>query len=197
MATVGKTSLRTAIVFGANGVSGTAAITQMLKGDAFDKIIAVSRRPGQIETDNPRVIWVTLDVLASNAADLAKALVDFGGEEATHAFHFAYIEKQSPEEQTKVNVELLRKALDATNNACPDLKTFLLQTGMKVYKISLSFETPLILRFSTMHVTKVRQTCRPSRSEKTNQGQTRDPTFIIRRKTWCKTMSRSVAAAGS
>lgn len=127
-----KMGQKTAIVFGANGVSGTATITQLAKCKDWLKVISVSRRPAQLDFDDPRIIHVSIDILQNTIPEIAKRLSDAGAIDATHVFHYTYIEKETPEEQTRVNVELLKKTLEAVVNTCPRLEAFVLQTGMKV-----------------------------------------------------------------
>lgn len=123
---------KTALIFGANGISGTATVQQLAKSKDWLKIIAVSRRPAQFDFEDPRVIHVSLDILQSSVPEIAERLTGAGAIDATHAFHFTYVEKSDPEELVKVNEELLHKTLDAVVNACPHLETFMLQTGYKV-----------------------------------------------------------------
>lgn len=123
-----------ALVFGANGISGIATITKLLEKPESEwaKVIAVSRRPPQLDFKDPRLIFVSIDLLSTPIPEIAKRLLDNGASEAHHAFFYAYIEKATDEETTDVNTELLKRSAQAVENACPDLKSFTLQTGMKV-----------------------------------------------------------------
>lgn len=125
---------KTAVVWGANGISGAACLTELVKRPAseWSRIIAVSRRPMQSDTKDERVRFVAVDVLKSAPEEIAAKLKEAGGENITHAFHYTYIEKASEKELVDVNTELLDRALRATAEASKNVKMFLLQTGYKV-----------------------------------------------------------------
>ncbi|KAI8369615.1 NAD(P)-binding protein [Radiomyces spectabilis] len=124
---------KTAIVFGANGISGTALIERLTSAskEEWSQIVAVSRRPPQIDHEDQRVRFVSCDLLNGTIPEMAKSLVEAGAGNAQHAFFYAYIMKQDPKEESKINTELLHRALQLCENACPGLQTFMLQTGMK------------------------------------------------------------------
>ncbi|KAI9484826.1 NAD(P)-binding protein [Zychaea mexicana] len=127
---------RVAIVFGANGISGVALLTQLIQAPAseWSKIIAISRRPPQLEFDDPRVVFASVDILKVSVQEFAKILTDHGAKEAQHAFHYTYIEKPTDQELVDVNTELLSKALNAIAAVNPPrFETFVLQTGYKYY----------------------------------------------------------------
>ncbi|KAI9105667.1 hypothetical protein DFS34DRAFT_575386 [Phlyctochytrium arcticum] len=133
-----------AVVFGANGISGTAMLDALVKQTPqhFSTIIGVSRRPPQMEIKDPRVKFVSIDILSSSVNELAKKLQDIlkeRNENLTAAFHYTYVEKKDENEAASVNEELLQKALDAVaivvaKNTQP-FQSFLLQTGYKYYGV--------------------------------------------------------------
>ncbi|KAJ3283660.1 hypothetical protein HK104_010277 [Borealophlyctis nickersoniae] len=126
---------KVAIVFGANGISGIAALDHLtwLTPLQWKRIIAVSRRHPQMNIADERVKFVSIDILASSVEELADKLREVGGDEATHAFHYTYVEKKDEMEAVKVNKELLDKALKATAAVSEKMEVFLLQTGYKYY----------------------------------------------------------------
>jgi len=127
---------KTALVFCANGISGTAMLDHLcsLPTSEVKSIIAVSRRAPQLSYTDPRLAFVSLDQLALSVNDMAAKLREVGGKEVTHAFHYAYIAKDDEAEAEAVNGELLRKAVEATVKVTEGgLKVFQLQTGYKYY----------------------------------------------------------------
>ncbi|KAJ3039484.1 hypothetical protein HDV00_012164 [Rhizophlyctis rosea] len=124
-----------AIVFGANGISGTAMLELLHSKQTFSKCIAVSRRAPQLEHDDSRLTFVSIDILKSSVDDIAAKLREAGAEAATHAFHYTYIEKQDEKELTDVNLELLQKSMEAIAAVAKGMQVFQLQTGYKYYGV--------------------------------------------------------------
>ena len=124
-----------ALVFGANGISGVALLSQLVKtpSSEWSKIIAISRRPPQLEFNDSRIIFASIDILKVSVDEFAKILTEHGATDAQHAFHYTYIEKPTAQELVQINMELLSKTLDAVAKASPGLETFVLQTGYKYY----------------------------------------------------------------
>lgn len=98
----------------------------------FTKFIAVSRREPQLESSDARLTFISIDILAASVDEIAQKLREAGAEEATHAFHYTYIEKKDEKELDEVNKELLEKSLIATAKVAKGLEVFQLQTGYKV-----------------------------------------------------------------
>ncbi|KAJ3040085.1 hypothetical protein HK097_002652 [Rhizophlyctis rosea] len=121
-----------ALIFGANGISGTAMLETLTESQTFSKFIAISRRPPQLDHTDSRLTFVSIDILKSSISEIAQKLREAGGEAVTHAFHYAYIEKKDEKELDDVNRELLEKSLEATVQVAKGLEVFLLQTGYKV-----------------------------------------------------------------
>jgi nucleoside-diphosphate-sugar epimerase len=132
-------SRKCAVIFGANGVSGIAMTKTLLASEEWGPIICVSRRPPQLEeaANDSRIHFVSIDIIQSSADDLASKLSAAGAAVAQHAFFYAYIEKQDPKESVDVNMMLLEKALHALGLVSPKLKSFMLQTGSKVFSCAL------------------------------------------------------------
>jgi nucleoside-diphosphate-sugar epimerase len=125
-----------AIVFGASGISGSAALDVLGRpSSSFSRIIAVSRRHADLGYHNPRIHHVSIDMLKSPIDDIVAKLLQVGATVATHAFHYAYIGTDDEMEMVHVNKALLDKALRATAKVALNLKSFLLQTGYKYYGV--------------------------------------------------------------
>lgn len=131
---------RNYIVWGANGVSGTAALRALVEqpSSVVGTIIAVSRRPPQIDLKDDRIKFVSVDILNASATEIAGKLKQHGGDKINIALHYTYIEKANNDELIQVNHTLLERALDATHLAARDnLQHFHLQTGYKWYALHL------------------------------------------------------------
>jgi len=124
-----------ALVFGANGISGTAALDVLLQSPSFSKIVAVSRSEPKLDYKTSRISFVSVDLLQSSIQEIADKLNQAGAADAAHAFHYAYIEKSDELESVEVNKNLLDKALRSTALVAKGLKSFLLQTGYKYYGV--------------------------------------------------------------
>ncbi|KAI9496468.1 hypothetical protein BDB00DRAFT_869409 [Zychaea mexicana] len=85
-----STGGETALAFGANGISGTASVTQFVQTSTseWSQIIAISRQ-------------------------FAKIVIDHDVKEAYHAFYYTYLDKPAEQKLLKVNLELLSKTLEA------------------------------------------------------------------------------------
>jgi hypothetical protein len=132
-------SSRVACIWGANGISGIAMIDHLIEQSSNDwnHIICISRRSNQLNTEDNRIDFVSIDILNSSVDEIVEQLDKVNGKTITDVFHFTYIEKTNEEELDQVNKILLEKALDAcVKIAGQTIKSFSLQTG---YKVSLNF----------------------------------------------------------
>jgi hypothetical protein len=124
-----------ACVWGANGISGIAMIDVLVKQprSKWNKIICISRRPTQLDTDDDRIYFISIDILKATVDEIVTELSKAGGESITHVYHYTYIEKKDEKELDEVNKILFQKSLDATVKIVGrQVKCFLLQTGYKV-----------------------------------------------------------------
>ncbi|GAA5874724.1 hypothetical protein JCM8547_005194 [Rhodosporidiobolus lusitaniae] len=128
--------MSTALVFGANGVSGLALLNALTSkpSSEWKKIIAVSRRPAVLEHNDDRVEFVSVDLLSSHE-ELVEKLKKAGAEETTHVAFYAYVAKQDETELIEVNCKLFSNSLEAIAQACPNVRAVLLQTGYKYYGV--------------------------------------------------------------
>ncbi|TIC11711.1 hypothetical protein E3Q13_04336 [Wallemia mellicola] len=116
-------------LFGATGISGIAAIDALLQDSSYERIIGISRRP----VDRQGVDHISIDLINSSDNQIADILIKGGADTSTHVFFYAYIDSQDIEEQNSVNNKLFDKSISAVSKACPNLKSFHLQTGYKYY----------------------------------------------------------------
>lgn len=134
-----STPSHVACVWGANGISGSAMVRVLVEQSRqeWSRIICLSRRPTQLEMDDDRIYFITIDILQASVDDLVRELGKAGGDSITHVFYYAYIDKQDETELDDVNKRLLQKTLDVTVQlAGPQIRCFSLQTGYKVNRPS-------------------------------------------------------------
>ncbi|GAB7365047.1 hypothetical protein MBLNU230_g5828t1 [Neophaeotheca triangularis] len=142
----------TAIVTGANGISGFHTMRVLLESPSrWTKVWAASRRPPPAEMmdlltaeQRERVEHVALDFL-ENPEEIARVLTETGVV-ADYVFFYSYAQpKPKPgagawsnaKELVEVNSALLRNFLEALPKANIEPKRFLLQTGAKNYGVHL------------------------------------------------------------
>ncbi|GAA6051526.1 hypothetical protein JCM3770_000398 [Rhodotorula araucariae] len=126
--------MATALVFGANGVSGLAMLEALSATPASEwkKIIAISRRPPVLEHKDSRIVFASVDLLAVKDEVVAK-LKEAGAADATHTFFYAYVAKEEEQELVDVNRKLFNTALEAVAKVAPNHRVVSLQTGYKYY----------------------------------------------------------------
>lgn len=126
---------RTVLVAGATGVVGAAATEAFLA--AGDRVIALSRRPPQI--DHPRLEHLRLD-LGDRAACLA-AGVQLAG--VTHLVYAVLFEKPGlvagwvERDQMQTNHAMLQNLLDPLLDHATDFQQLILMQGTKAYGVHL------------------------------------------------------------
>ena len=128
-------SPRVACIWGANGISGTALLDQLVErtSDEWSDIICISRRPAQLNEDDKRIRFVAIDLLNATVDQLVHELERANGKAITDVFHYTYIEKRDEDELDRVNRIVLEKALQACAKvAGSTIRSFSLQTGYKV-----------------------------------------------------------------
>ena len=96
---------KTALVFGATGISGIAAIDALLQDSSYERIIGISRRP----VDRQGVDHISIDLINFSDNQIADILIKGGADTSTHVFFYAYIDSQDIEEQNSVNNKLFDK----------------------------------------------------------------------------------------
>lgn len=134
----------TAIITGANGISGHYALRVLSQSpERWTKIYCLSRRPPYIDGGLPKnAEHIALDFLTS-PEDIAKVLAE-KGVKADYVFFYSYVQPppapgkglwSDAHEMTRVNSLLLSNFLGALNLANIAPKRFMLQTGAKNYGI--------------------------------------------------------------
>lgn len=134
----------TAIITGANGISGHYALRVLSQSpERWSKIYCLSRRPPYIEGGLPRnAEHIALDFLTS-PKDIAEVLSE-KGVKADYVFFYSYVQPppapgkglwSDAHEMTRVNSLLLSNFLGALKLADIAPKRFMLQTGAKNYGV--------------------------------------------------------------
>jgi nucleoside-diphosphate-sugar epimerase len=132
----------TAVITGANGISGSAMLRALLKSPTrWSKIICLSRRPPYSGEKLPgHVEHVPVDFL-DKPADIASTLEKHNVRDVDYIFFFAYIQPppkdgmgiwSDADELTRVNKDLLSNFIEAIKIAKWQPKRFMLQTGVSV-----------------------------------------------------------------
>jgi nucleoside-diphosphate-sugar epimerase len=125
----------TVLVAGVHGVSGRAAAehSASLPGT---RVYGLSRRLAALPAG---VEGISVDL--RDRDDLHGKLANIGG--ITHIVFGAYIEMQTPEEQSQVNVAILKNLLDIVEETSPSLRHVTFYQGGKAYGADLGpFKTP-------------------------------------------------------
>lgn len=134
----------TAIITGANGISGHYALRVLSQSpERWSKIYCLSRRPPYIEGGLPQnAEHIALDFLTS-PKEIAKVLSE-KGVKADYVFFYSYVQPppapgkglwSDAHEMTRVNSLLLSNFLGALKLADIAPKRFMLQTGAKNYGV--------------------------------------------------------------
>lgn len=133
-------SPRVACIWGANGISGTAMLDHLIEqpSNEWNHIICISRRKIQLNIEDNRIDFLSIDILNSTVDEIVEQLETVNGKTITDIFHYTYIEKSTEDELDEINKILLEKTLDAcVKIAGKNIKSFSLQTGYKVNIVCL------------------------------------------------------------
>ncbi|RVD33465.1 SDR family oxidoreductase [Mesorhizobium sp. M4A.F.Ca.ET.020.02.1.1] len=136
----------TAIVAGANGISGSYIVKALAQApERWSKIWAVSRRSATTVPPGPQVEHLAMDLLDASAQSIAAQLEE-KGVKADYAFFCAYLQPpaepgrtiwEDAERLTEVNLKLLSNFLEGLVLAGSLPKRVLVQFGMKYYGVHL------------------------------------------------------------
>ncbi|CAF1080514.1 unnamed protein product [Adineta steineri] len=151
MSSSSSLSPRVACIWGANGISGTAMIDLLIEqsSNEWNYIICISRRPFQLDINDKRIDFISIDILNSTVDEIVNELEKVNGKMITDIFHYTYIEKSTEDELDQVNKIVLEKALDAcVKIAGKTIKSFSLQTGYKYYGVHKTKEDLAALPFT-------------------------------------------------
>lgn len=133
-----------ALVFGASGITGHAILKELLQypdPKTFSRVVGLTNRPLSKENaslpDDDRIELISgLDLTdREKTFQLLKNVA--GIDKITHVFYTAYAGHGSNYQKLKdVNTKILKNAVDACDECCPDMKYFTLQTGGKVGRVA-------------------------------------------------------------
>lgn len=134
---------RHALIYGASGITGWAIVNQLLsdypEADTFSKVTALTNRPLSLEAaqwpkSEKLEVVSGLDILKGSQNDLEVSMKEriADSHDVTHIYFFAYIMDPNPEEESLINVNLLRRAVEAIEHLSTNLQFVVLPTGTKV-----------------------------------------------------------------
>lgn len=127
----------TALITGANGISGTAILEYLVEntGPQDWDIIVTSRSPFKTTVNDPRVKFIALDY-TNDVDTLVEQMKDVCGS-VTHAYFCSYVHKDDFDELNAANAALFENFLDSLEKVASGLQNVTLQTGGKYYNVHL------------------------------------------------------------
>ncbi|KAF2138298.1 uncharacterized protein K452DRAFT_91584 [Aplosporella prunicola CBS 121167] len=144
---------KTALVFGASGISGWAFVNEILQDyprpGVWNKVHALTNRslPRHVSLwpDDPRLNIVSgIDLLSCSHKEIARMMesrID-GIQKVTHVYFLAYKASEDFEEEIEDAVVMLQRAIKAVDQLCPALEFVVLQTSAKMYGCHLLENRP-------------------------------------------------------
>ena len=134
---------KSALVFGASGVTGWSFINEILndypKPNTWKRAHALTNRPLSQEQSqwpkDPRLNIVSgIDLLAGSQEDLENELKTKIPDvnEVTHVYYLAYKAGTDVQKELEEAVDMWKKTLIAVDKLCPNLEFVVLQTGAKM-----------------------------------------------------------------
>lgn len=134
---------KSALVFGASGVTGWSFINELLhdypKPNTWKKVYALTNRPLTISQsqwpDDSRLDIVSgIDLLQGSQEELEKEIKHNikGIEEVTHVYYLAYKAGTDMQKELEEAVAMFRRATIAVDKLAPKLEFVVLQTGAKM-----------------------------------------------------------------
>ncbi|KAL6792232.1 hypothetical protein GGI42DRAFT_179751 [Trichoderma sp. SZMC 28013] len=147
MSSISTIENRTALVFGASGITGWALLREALKyptTTAFQRVIGLTNRPLDRSTsflpDDSRLTLAHDIDLTKSIDDVAAKLADIEGiKGVTDVYFAAYVQPAGASDfegfdiLKEVNVRILETAVQAVERVSPKLRFWTLQTGGKSY----------------------------------------------------------------
>lgn len=150
-----------ALVFGASGISGWALVKEALSypnPTAFSKVTALTNRPlsfsdSQWPEDNRLQLISGID-LTRPVANVVQLLKDIPSiETVSHVFLFLYLDPGKDKKALiKVNTDVIRTAVEATQQVSLVIKSFILQTGGKSYGLGKQYLRALYAPLTSQNV---------------------------------------------
>lgn len=144
---------KTALVFGASGVTGWTFVNEMLndypKKGIWDKVHALTNRPLSVKDsfwpNDPRLNIVSgVDLLKGSQEDLEAELKSKvqGIENVTHVYFLAYKTSPDVQQELKDMTAMWERSIKAIDHLSPALEFVVDQTGSKWYGCHLIATTP-------------------------------------------------------
>jgi hypothetical protein len=134
---------KSALVFGASGVTGWSFVNEILSDypqkNVWKRAHALFSRPLSLSQtqwpEDSRLNMVSgIDLLLHSQSSLEKDLVekvpDIG--EVTHVYYLAYKAGMDVQKEMDEAVDMFSKAITAVHNLCPALAVVVLQNGSKI-----------------------------------------------------------------
>jgi hypothetical protein len=148
---------KSALVFGASGVTGWSFINEILndypKPNIWKRAHALTNRPLSQEQsqwpNDPRLNIVSgIDLLSNSQESLEKTLQEQIPDisEVTHVYYLAYKADTDVQKELEEAVSMWKKAVIAVDNLCPALEFIVLQTGAKMCTYSMPYPIPPLQR---------------------------------------------------
>ncbi|RAH81335.1 hypothetical protein BO86DRAFT_448471 [Aspergillus japonicus CBS 114.51] len=141
-----------ALIFGASGISGWSLLNQCVSypsPTSFRRITGLCNRPLAKEEsllpDDSRlriIPGIDLTATVDTVIEQLKTKVD-EVETVDVVFFCAYVQTSDPESSKRINTQILRTAIEATNAAAPNLEVVILQTGGMGYGLGFPKEVNL------------------------------------------------------
>jgi len=139
---------KSALIFGASGVSGWAFVNEMLndypKKGVWGKVHALTNRPlkqgDSLWPNDPRLNIVSgIDLLQGSQEELEQTLKDRIEDvnKVTHVFYLAYKAGTDVQREVQEAVAMWQRSTIAMNHLSPSLEFVVLQTGAKAYGVHL------------------------------------------------------------
>ncbi|KAH7039882.1 uncharacterized protein B0I36DRAFT_370828 [Microdochium trichocladiopsis] len=135
---------KTALIFGASGVTGWAMVNEILndypKKGIWNKVYALTNRPLSREAscwpnDTRLDIVSGVDLLQGSQEELEQVMKDkikgFGN--VTHVIYLAYKAQADIPGELEENIAMFKRAITAVDRLSPALEFVVLQTGAKTY----------------------------------------------------------------
>ncbi|KFY76853.1 hypothetical protein V499_03631 [Pseudogymnoascus sp. VKM F-103] len=134
---------KSALIFGASGVTGWAFVNEILndypKEEIWDKVYALTNRPlnqsDSLWPNDERLTIVSgIDLLKGSQEDLEGAFQKIEGiEKVTHVYYLAYKASSDLLQEYKDAVEMFKRSTTAMDHLSSALEFVVLQTGAKMY----------------------------------------------------------------
>jgi hypothetical protein len=136
---------KSALIFGASGVTGWAFVNEILndypKKGVWTKVHALTNRPLLLEDskwpkDSRLNIVSGIDLLKGSQKELENMMKEkiAGIEEVTHVYYLAYKANKDMQQELEDAIDMFKRSTIAVDHLSPRLEFVVLQTGAKMCK---------------------------------------------------------------